>query len=88
MWGFSSDIFAELRRRFRFFLEKSGGAEDSEFLLPDMVRDLLHEDLARVEVLPGSDRWCGITFREDQAKVRAIISTSIDQGLYPRELWA
>lgn len=88
MWGFSSDIFPELRRRFLFFLEKSGGAENSEFLLPDMVRDLLHEDLARVEVLPGSDRWCGITFREDQAKVRAIISTSIDQGLYPKELWA
>ncbi len=87
MWGFSKEIFPELRRRFRSFLERSGDLRDSEFLLPDMVRDLLGEDRARVEVLSGSDRWCGITFREDEAKVRSIIAKLIDQELYPRELW-
>lgn len=87
-WGFTPELFPELRRSFEAFLARMGDIEDAEFQLPDVIRHLVREDRARVEVLRGAGRWCGITFREDEERVAGIISTLIEQGRYPRELWA
>ncbi len=87
MWGFSPSIFAELRARFERFLERAGDRLESEFLLPDVVRELLEEGRVVVEVLPGSNRWCGMTFREDRRRVREIIGELVNEGLYSKELW-
>ena len=40
----------------------SGGAPEAEFLLPEVIQSLVREERFRVEVLPGSGEWCGITF--------------------------
>ncbi len=88
IWGFTRELFAELRRQFEAFLAISGGDEEAEFLLPDVVQYLVREEHARVEVLRGGGRWCGITFREDEARVANILSELVEQGRYPKELWA
>jgi hypothetical protein len=52
------------------------------------VNRLLKEGKARVSVLMSSDRWYGVTYRQDkEAVVRAIAELKI-KGAYPRKLWA
>jgi len=88
MWAFTPDLFPELRRHFQEFLVRSGHVSDSEFLVPDVIQSLIHEGRVQVEVLRRAGQWCGITFREDKQRVASIISTLVERGEYPRELWA
>ncbi len=88
MWGFTPQVLSELRRRFADFLARSGRAADAELLLPEVVQSVVRDGRFRVDVLPGSGEWCGITFRQDEERVRSVISSLVDRGRYPQELWA
>jgi len=88
MWGFTPRLLPELRRSFGDFLARSGHLPDAEFLLPEVIQSMVCQGRFRVEILPGSGVWCGITFRQDQQRVRAVISSLVDRGRYPEELWA
>lgn len=87
MWGFTPELLPELQRRFGDFLARLGTDQDSEFLLPEVIQDLVAEESFEVEVLPGGSRWCGITFREDQERAKSFISSLVELGEYPEELW-
>jgi NDP-sugar pyrophosphorylase family protein len=89
MWGFTPDIFPELRSRFLRFLEDHGSTVDKprEFLIPDVVQGMITEGSARVRVLRHKGRWCGITFPEDRLPARAFIAELVEQGEYPSRLW-
>jgi len=87
MWGFTPTIFACLRRGFEAFLTSHGGQLKTEFLLPAAIQDLIENGSARVKVLRGSGRWCGMTYSEDRARAAATIESLIDAGVYPRDLW-
>lgn len=84
MWGFKPSIFEELERGFKEFLSTIS-AEDikKEYLLPDVVGDLVHRDKAKVKVLNTSDRWFGVTYKEDKDYVVESIRSLIDSGAYP-----
>jgi NDP-sugar pyrophosphorylase family protein len=87
MWGFGTSLFDELAEQFPRFLRS--GLEDlkSEFFLPSVAMELLSKGKARVRVLPTSERWVGVTHREDLEMVRAHIAGLIEQGIYRSELW-
>ena len=88
-WGFTPDLFGELERRFPAFLETSAARIDkAEFLIPEVVGELIREKRARVRVLPTRERWFGVTYPEDRPLFQAAIRGLIDGGVYPRELWA
>lgn len=65
MWGFTPELFDHLQEKFVRFLEKHGTDANCEFLLPEIVDELLREEKATVQVLPTCDRWYGMTYRED-----------------------
>jgi len=87
MWGFSTVLFDELRRRFTEFLENNGHAPDTEFLLPDVVQKMIRNGQARVRVLRHGSPWCGITYPEDRPAAEKMIADLVEQGVYPRDLW-
>ncbi len=88
MWGFTPSLFDELTRRFATFLQNNqDNLERAEYFLPNVVGDLVKEDLARVRVLETDARWFGVTYQEDRAWVKRAIRTLIDQGVYPERLW-
>ncbi len=88
MWGFTPALFAVLRCRFAEFLAQSGLVEGSEFLVPEVVQDLVHAGRAQVDVLDHAGQWCGITYPEDREHVAGIIASMVVQGEYPERLWA
>jgi NDP-sugar pyrophosphorylase family protein len=88
MWGFTPGIFPELEARFpRFLREHAGDIETAEFLLPEVVGELVGEGVLRVRVIITDARWFGITYPEDVEEARAEIRGLIEGGVYPRKLW-
>ncbi|MEG0962249.1 MAG: sugar phosphate nucleotidyltransferase [Lachnospiraceae bacterium] len=87
MWGFSESILSELEQGFTRFLQKdlSKNPLKGEYFLPFAVDELLKQEKATVQVLTSSDKWYGVTYREDKAMVVEAISNLKKQGLYPEE---
>ena len=52
-----------------------------------MVTQLLEEKRARVKVLRSTDKWYGVTYREDKPQVVAAVAAMTQSGLYPERLW-
>ena len=85
-WGCPSALMEEFAPRFVRFLRQMKDPLKSEFLLPEMIGDLLREGKAEVTVLPVHKKWYGVTYREDHEKVAAAMEELTRQGLYPEVL--
>ena len=86
-WGFMPSIFDELARYFEMFLRRDAGENvKAECLLPNMVGELLREGRLSVSVLQSKDRWFGMTYHEDRARVASELQTLHEAGIYPEKL--
>ena len=86
-WGFTPQVFDQLRENFEKFLESSGTDLKSECYIPNTVGELVRAGQARVKVLHSRDSWFGVTYREDRPRVVESIRGLIAEGLYPEKLW-
>jgi len=81
MWGFGTEIFDYLEREFEIFKNEKDVMKD-EFLIPIVVDILLKKGEAKVKVLRSSDRWYGMTYREDKEVVAEAMKNLCDNGMY------
>jgi NDP-sugar pyrophosphorylase family protein len=88
LWGFTPALFGHLRREFTTFLEQRQEDERAEFYIPTAVNTLVAAGRVRVKVLPTSDSWFGVTYREDRAHAVENIAALIRRGDYPQKLSA
>jgi len=88
LWGFTPELFATLESRFPAWLDKNGAKLKSEWYIPFVVDELIHEGKADVEVLPTDSNWFGVTYREDKPFVTAEIGKLVAAGEYPQSLFA
>jgi hypothetical protein len=87
-WGFQPNLFGELETLFQEFLRtRSGSLDKTEFLIPEAVGNLVRSKKARVRILPTRERWFGVTYPQDRARVQAAILERVREGLYPERLW-
>jgi NDP-sugar pyrophosphorylase family protein len=86
-WGFTPQVFDQLRENFEKFLEGGGTDLKSECYIPNTVGELVRAGQARVKVLHSRDSWFGVTYREDRPRVVESIRGLIAEGLYPEKLW-
>ena len=82
--GFQDNIFDKLRNDFSEFLSNNLNHPKSEFLIPDVVQDLIEEEVL-IEKTTGN--WFGVTYQEDKVFVKRKIITNIESGKYPSNLW-
>ena len=89
MWGFQPELVSVLLDRFPAFLDEAlkTNPMKGEYLLPNVVRDLLAEGKVTVKVLASHDKWYGITYHEDKASVVQAMADKAAEGLYPTPLW-
>lgn len=89
LFGFTASMLDELEKGFPEFLEK--GLKENpmkcEYFLPSVVGDLIENGQATVQVLKSTDRWYGITYKEDKQAVVEAISRLKAEGIYPEHLW-
>jgi len=88
MFGFTEILFDELEEQFIPFMEANKDKLDTcEYLLPDVLDEMIKNNKVKVKVLPTTSKWLGVTYKEDAPEVRKSIKELIDKGEYPNNLW-
>ena len=90
LWGFGKSFLDEADRRFAGWLRENlpKNPLKCEYFLPTVASELIDEGKAAVTVLKSTDKWYGVTYREDKPTVVAAIAQKTQEGLYPEDLWA
>ena len=89
LWGFTESFVREAKARFAKFLDKAlvENPLKGEYFLPSVVSELIGEGKARVKVLHSTDKWYGVTYKEDKPVVVQAIADKTAAGVYPEKLW-
>ena len=88
MWAAYPQFFNYLEEGFEKFLQNiQDNPCKKEYLLPNIVDELIQSKKTNVKVLETHDRWFGITYQEDKAAVELAFQKLITDGIYPKNLW-
>lgn len=89
MWGFFPSIFEECEQSMNHFFEQEVPKNPlkSECLIPVEVDKYIKDGKATVKVLSSSDKWFGVTYKEDKEVVVESIAKLKKDGVYPNILW-
>lgn len=89
LWAFSHSILDEMKARFAEFLRTKAVENPlkAEFYLPSVPGALIAEGKAQVRVLETAERWYGVTYHDDLAKVQHAMAEMRANGTYPEKLW-
>lgn len=87
-WCFSPSVFELSQSLFADFLTAHGHESKSEFFIPVVADHFMKVTVGRVEVIPTSAIWFGVTYKEDAPSVRESIEKLLDAGEYPKGLWS
>ena len=88
MWGLPLGFLDELEKHFPQFLDSvKPGDLKAEFLLPQIIDELIQAGRARVKVLPTPDKWYGVTYKEDRQAVSDALRAMVESGIYKEKLF-
>ena len=88
LWGFTEDIMKELEIGFREFFEKNkADLSKCEYYIPFAVDDLIKAGKAEVTVVVTSEKWYGVTYKEDKPLVQKALKEKTENGVYPSPLF-
>ena len=87
IWGFTPAIFDQLENSFTGFIRDNAGDIKAELYIPKVVNDLVSQNSATVRIIPASDQWFGVTYKEDKPLAVENIRRLIAAGVYPDRLW-
>lgn len=87
LWGFTPAYLRECEARFPKFLDENlpKNPEKCEFFLPSVVSELIAEGKADVKVLDNTDKWYGVTYKEDKVTVVEAFKRLKAEGVYPEQ---
>lgn len=87
LFCFNVDIIDQLKERFPEWLKKNINVPKSEFLIPTVVDELVHEGKATLKLLKTSSKWFGVTYKEDKPGVVANLKKLVELGEYKEGLY-
>lgn len=86
-WCFDPSFFSYTQKLFREFLQQHGQEPKSEFFIP-IVADQFIREGGKVEIIPTTSSWFGVTYKEDAPFVEKSLQALIRNDEYPERLWA
>jgi UTP-glucose-1-phosphate uridylyltransferase len=87
-WCFTPSVYKVAYHLFQQFLHNKGNEEKSEFLLTNVVDEMIAQGISEYHVLTCTAKWFGVTYKEDAPVVEASIHYLVKEGKYPNNLWA
>ena len=88
MWGLTPAFMDTLKKGFVEFLQGvKEGEIKKEYLLPEMIDQLIKAGKAKVDVLETKDTWFGVTYQEDKVSVTEAFKKLVEEGVYPSNLY-
>lgn len=89
MWALTPDFLDVLHEGFpKFLAAVPEGDIKAEYLLPGVIDGMIKDGSATVKVLTTSDRWFGVTYREDKEAVVKAFEELYAKGEYGVPLYA
>ncbi len=81
-------ILPHLEKHFLEFLnENRNDLSTCEFFLPNIMCNLIHDNLFKFKIYKTTSSWFGMTYKEDLSFVKEKIVSLIKQKIYPLSLW-
>ena len=87
LFAFNKDLIARLAERFPAWLKENINVPKSEFLIPTVVDELVHEGKATLKLLETSSVWFGVTYKEDKPGVVKALNALVEKGVYKKGLY-
>ena len=89
LWGFAAEYMEILREGFVRALDRimAENPMKGEYYIQTPINEQIANGSASYEVLASSDKWFGVTYKEDKPEVVAKFAALKDEGVYPRQLW-
>lgn len=88
MWGCMPEFLDYLNVGFAEFLKNIADDDvKSEYLIPVIINDMIKKDIASVKLLHTSDKWFGVTYKEDKQTVVDSFRKLISAGVYNEKLF-
>ncbi len=87
-FAFHQNFIEQCGNYFGEFLDTEINNLKGEFFIPLVVDKVVKSGKGKVQVIPTSAQWFGVTYKEDAPTVQASIDTLVANGNYPNNLWA
>lgn len=87
MFGFTTKIFDFIDTDIHNFIQKWTENNSIEYQLPNVVGDMIKNNLIKVEVLKTTEEWIGITYKNDKELATVKLQNLHDQGIYKNGIW-
>ena len=87
LFCFNKDLIDHLRARFPEWLKEHGNELKSEYLIPSVVDELVHEGKASLKLLSTDSVWFGVTYKEDKPGVVKALKELVRKGEYKEGLY-
>ena len=88
-WCFAPDFMDRIGEYFEKFLKEElpENPIKAECYLPTVVSKLLSAGFCDVKILHTSEKWHGVTYKEDKPALVSAIREMKEKGKYPKVLW-
>ena len=86
-WGFHPTIFENIEKGLHEFIRANIDNPIAEYYIPNIVTDLIKQNIISVQLIPTDDNWFGVTYKEDKPIAVESITKCISDGIYPKKLW-
>lgn len=89
MWGLPVAFMEVLKTGFAEFFENEVRENPlkAEYLLPTIIGGMLRKGECTVRVIGTSDKWFGVTYKEDKEAVVSSFKRLIESGVYSEDLY-
>ena len=85
-YGIHPSVFPNLEQRFDEFLKNLKDDLTEEYLLPEILSDMVKDGNVKIKILETNSDWFGVTYKEDGPIVRERLKQLVDKAIYPEKL--
>ena len=87
LFCFNLDLMEHLKNRFPVWLKENINVPKSEYLIPTVIDELVHEGKASLKLLETPSVWFGVTYKEDKPGVVKALKDLVAKGEYKEGLY-
>jgi NDP-sugar pyrophosphorylase family protein len=88
MIAFTPQLFNYLNKHIvNYFKDNIGKIDKIEYLIPEVMNEMLQKEEIKISVLKTTAKWIGMTYKEDKDIVINEINNLIKIGIYPKKLF-